>query len=134
MKTLVGIISLVGGVAALGLFLYYLNAYKDLSLARSVAFISLGINSLIFVFSVRTLTLPFWKENPLKNKWLNVAVFAGIGLQFLPFVIPTLGRFLDLSFPGVEAIAIVFVVSITTFCVIEIIKGVFRRHIEWFEH
>ena len=45
-----------------------MNKTNNLQLARSVAFATLGVNSLVYVFSVRTLTSPFWNKNPFAGK------------------------------------------------------------------
>lgn len=133
MKMLIGIVSLVGGLIALTLFIYFYNSTGNLILARSVAFSALGVNSLVFVFSVRTLTKPFWQENPLENKWLNIAVLAGLVLQFLPFTSGLKG-FFGLEFPGFYPLALVFAASFLMFIIIEALKALVRRHIEWFQH
>jgi len=119
---------------ALALFIYYYKTTNDLVLSRSVAFAALGVNSLVFVFSVRTLKEPFWRENPFGNKWLNLAVIGGLMLQFLPFWITALGDFLGVIYPGHQAIVYVFLGSLITFIMIEITKGVIRKHTTWFTH
>lgn len=129
MKWLIFIISIAGGIMALFIFVSNYLRFTDIALARSVAFATLGINSLIYVFSVRTLTLPFWKEGILANKWLLVAVFGGFVLQVLPFVVAPLGKFFDIVPIGVELWAEVFIASIIMFILIEITKIIFRRKV-----
>ena len=98
MRKLLAIVSLVGGVIAFAVFVYiYKTSGGNLTLARSVAFVTLGVNSLVYVFSVRTLNKPFWKENMFANGWLIVAVVAGFGLQYLPFATETTREFFELE-------------------------------------
>ncbi|MFZ5424231.1 MAG: cation-translocating P-type ATPase [Patescibacteria group bacterium] len=85
MTKLIALVSVVGGVFAFLIFWYVYTTSQDLLLAQSVTFVSLGINSLIYVFSVRTLSQPFWKESLFGNKWLVLAVIGGALLQFVPF-------------------------------------------------
>lgn len=134
MKLLIAAVSTLGGIVALLLFYYYFVATGDVLLARSVAFMSLGLNSLIFVFSIRTLTDPFWRQNPFANGWLNWAVIAGIGLQFLPFVYSPLTRFLGLRVLSLDHIMIVFAMAVVMFTMIEGLKGIFRSRLNWFLH
>lgn len=134
MKAIITIVSLTGGVFALLLFVYFYKTTNDIVLARSVAFIAIGVNSLIYVFSIRTLTDPFWHENPFDNKWLNIAVIGGLVLQFVPFVVPQLKVFFELEFPGTAAVALVFGAGILMFVIIEVMKAVVRRQISWFQH
>ncbi len=81
MKTLVAVISAVTGLVTLGLFYYFWKSTGDLSLARTIAFTSVGIDSLIYVFSCRSLRIPIIKKNPFSNPWLVYAVIGGIILQ-----------------------------------------------------
>ncbi|USN55154.1 MAG: cation transporting ATPase C-terminal domain-containing protein [Candidatus Peribacteria bacterium] len=60
------------------LYVYVLHQTGDLVLARSVCFVTFGINSLVYVFSIRTLSDPIWSNNPLSNKWLLLAVAGGM--------------------------------------------------------
>ena len=134
MKALIALTSLTGGIIALTFFIYFYKTTGDETLARSVTFASLGVNSLVFVFSVRTLTDPFWKSNPFVNKWLNLAVLAGLIFQFIPFATPGLRAFFDLKFPGVGPIILVFGGSIFTFIIIEVGKAAVRNRTKWFQH
>jgi len=134
MKMLIGIISLVGGFIALGLFIYYLKTTGNVIMARSVAFLALGLNSLIFVFSVRTLTKPFWTSNVFENKWLNLSVLVGLVFQFIPFSTEGLRSFFGLKFPGLTALIVVIVSSLLVFIIIEGIKSLIRKNLEWFQH
>lgn len=129
MITLIGIVSSVAGLSA---FISFFVVYKisgSVILAQSAAFITLGLDSLIYVFSVRTLTAPFWKSNVFENGWLLIAVIAGFGLQILPFITPSLREFFGLtrldSVYWISAMGL----SILMFFVIEIFKSVYRRRV-----
>lgn len=134
MKMIIAIVSIIGGIFALSTFVFFYKSTGDLMLARSVAFIAIGVNSLVYVFSIRTLTDPFWHENPFSNKWLNIAVIGGLVLQFLPFMSDPLRQFFDLEFPGILPVLIVFVEALLMFIAIEISKVVIRKRIQWFQH
>lgn len=122
MKVLISSVSLVGGVSALILFQYYFNQTSDLILARSVAFATLGVNSLVYVFSIRTLTKPFWSQNMFKNKWLNAAVVGGLILQFLPYSLQSLQRFFEVKPLNVTQLSTVFAAALSMFIIIEVSK------------
>ena len=126
MKVLIFIVSLSGGVVALVLFSYYFQKTSDITLARSIAFATLGVNSLVYVFSVRTLTEPFWDENPLANKWLNAAVIAGLVFLVLPFTTHGLRKFFGLKPLSLGEWISVFVASAIMFIIIEVSKVLFR--------
>ena len=95
--------------------------------ARSVAFATLGINSLFYVFSVRTLTKPFWVVGLLVNKWLLLAVAGGVVLQILPFVFSPLGAFLGIVPISLSLWAEVIIAATVMFVIIEIAKLAFRK-------
>jgi Ca2+-transporting ATPase len=129
MRNLIALVSLAGGLMALGLFVWFHAQTGDDLLARSIAFATLGLNSLVYVFSIRTLTRPFWKENPFDNKWLNLAVLAGFGLQITPFFIPTARNFLRLESLSLGQWGMVAATSIVMFIIIEVAKEIFRVHL-----
>ena len=130
MKTLIVIVSVYSGLSALLVFVFIFRFQNDVVAARSVAFLILGINSLVYVFSVRTLKEPFWKENPFNNKWLNLAVLAGVVFQLFPFL-TSFGRdFFEVSVLPATYWVLVFIVSLVMFIMIEVSKMIFRGRTE----
>src|SRR3990167_55764 len=127
MKILIGIVSLVSGLLALAFFTYVLRSSGDVKLARSVAFLTLGINSLVYVFSVKSLTTPFWKGNIFDNKWLIAAVLAGFGLQAFPFIFPFSRQFFDVSSLPINYWLVALGLSALMFIMVEVSKIIFRR-------
>lgn len=126
MIELIAIVSLVAGLAAFASFFIVYKLTEDSVLAQSVAFVTLGFDSLIYVFSVRTLTAPFWKTNFFENKWLIGAVVFGFGLQVLPFTSPFLREFF-----GLERLIPIYWISALTvsalmFVIIEVFKVGYR--------
>ena len=82
MSLLIGLISLVSAGTAFAAFLYYWHhPGYGLEHARSVAFSLLGLNSLVYVWSARSLHLPMWQVKWDQNRWLIAAVIAGLVLQ-----------------------------------------------------
>jgi len=82
MGMLITLISLASALTAFGAFWYYWqNPSYGLDHARTVAFSLLGLNSLFYVWSVRSLRNPVWKEGLLKNPWLLGAVLMGFSLH-----------------------------------------------------
>ncbi|OGC47761.1 hypothetical protein A2886_00460 [candidate division WWE3 bacterium RIFCSPHIGHO2_01_FULL_42_13] len=124
MLKLMIIVSGASWAFALVLFLISYKVSGDASFARSVAFVTVGLNSLAYVFSVRMLTDPFWKDGIFDNKWLVVAVIAGVLLQAFPFFTPGLRAFFRIEPIGVYWIYAA-VSSLLMFFVMEIAKAVF---------
>jgi len=127
MKILVLLVGFTSGLIALFLFIVALNNGADLVTARSVAFVSLGINSLIYVFSVRKLKDKFQLNDFLSNRWLVIAVFIGFFLQILPFLSPSLRDFFKVSIFPVFYWFLILAGSLFMFLMIELFKVFLRR-------
>ena len=129
MKKLIFIVSIWGGLVGFVLFVSIYHISGDLKLAQSVAFATLGANSLIYVFSVRTLTNSFLHQNPFENKWLNIAVFAGLIFQVFPFVFESTRNLLGIESLGFVYWLIIFTASFLMFMMIEVAKRVLNKHL-----
>ena len=123
---LISVVSLVAGTIALSSFVVAYRLTGDLIMARSLTFAVLGLNSLVYVFSVRTLMTPAWKNRPFENKWLMMAVIIGFGLQILPFTTPTLRQFFGLDSLGLVYWLMAIGMSIFMFFVVEVFKASYR--------
>ena len=125
MILLISIISLTSGLVALLFFYYVYRNSSDIALARSVAFATLGLNSLFYVFAVRTLTVPFWKNNLFENRWLILAVLFGLSLQILPFTTPSLREFFGIKYLGMNYWFVAIFLSLLMFVLVEIFKLIY---------
>lgn len=122
MISLIGIVSLVAGFMALSVYAVIYTTTGDVVLARSMAFLTLGLNSLSYVFSVRALMTPFWKSHPFQNKWLIIAVAAGFVLQAVPFSTETLRNFFGIKNLEPQYWIISIGLSISVFFIVELFK------------
>lgn len=129
MIKLIALVSVVGAVFAFGVYVLVLRMTQDTDLARSVTFATVGINSLIYVFSIRTLQNSFWEQNPFANRWLLLAVGAGIFLQYLPFYYPPLHDFLKVQ-PLGQFWFYPLLAAGSMFLIIEVAKDLLGRHLE----
>jgi len=83
-KFLIMTISFFTALAVLFIFwIFYQGKEDNLDLARTAAFISLGLDSLFYIFSVRNLKKPIWQTKFLQNKFLLAGVAIGIFLQLI---------------------------------------------------
>lgn len=83
------LIVLVSGVSGISATISFGAVYlltNDLVTAQSFTFLVLGINSLLYVFSIRSLRSKLNLSQLWANKWLVAAVGAGFMLQALPFL------------------------------------------------
>lgn len=128
MKKLILIVSATSGLLALLIFVYINKTTGNLKLAQSVVFATLGINSLLYVFSVKALTKPLLRTNPFDNKWLNMAVFLGMAFQIFPFISSWGREFFKLEILSLFHWFLVICASIIVFIIIEITKVVFVKN------
>ena len=126
MITIIAIVSGIAGIAGLIAFVVVYKTTGDLLVARSFTFLTQGLNSLMYVFSIRSLMSPFWKNNLFANKWLIVAVLSGGVMQWIPFSSPTLRTFFGLAHLSIHYWLIAIGVSIFLFFIIECIKAVYH--------
>ncbi|MBI2464667.1 HAD-IC family P-type ATPase [Candidatus Shapirobacteria bacterium] len=122
MMGLIAMVSLVAGLITLTTFYIVYRLTGDLATARSMAFITLGLDSLSYVFSVRTLSTPFWKSDLFENKWLLVATVAGFILQLLPFATSSLRQFFGLVYLSPVYWLVALGLSLFMFMLVEVVK------------
>lgn len=124
---LIAFISLLAGFIALFSFIYTYNRTGDLMLARSVTFITIGLNSLIYVFAVREPKKSFRKHYLFSNKYLILAVVFGMILQFIPFATDASRQFFGLSNLNISHWLVAIGFSLVLFFTVEIVKEILNR-------
>lgn len=83
MRMLIAIISGFTGLYVLGVFWWMLNTGYPLFHARTVAFVFLGVDSLLYVFVARSLDEPIYKIPFFSNPWLVLGVLVGMFMQII---------------------------------------------------
>jgi len=133
MKILIFVIGIFTDIVLLLLFKYYLGITNDLFHARTVVFAALGLDSLLYVFSVRSLRAPIWRTNPFSNKYLIAAVIGGLGLQFIALYHPFFIRIFKLTpltlndWILIVSLGLLQIIGIEIVKKIFISKGIFRK-------
>jgi len=126
-KLLIILISVVTGIATLLVFFLFWNSYANEESSRVIAFVMLGVDSLIYVFSARSLRHPIWQTLPFGNPWLVLAVLGGFAFQLAALYVPFLQNVLHTRpLNGFEWF-VVFAEAILVIGVIEIVKWIFFR-------
>jgi len=110
-------------LAAFGYFWHRLD--YGLMHARTVAFTMLGVNSLFYVFSSRSLRNPIWRVNITRNVWLLVAVFIGFLLQVSVVYVPFLQKIFQTVALNLFEWVVVVLSSILLIAVVEVIKFIY---------
>jgi Ca2+-transporting ATPase len=128
--SLIGVISTTSALVGLYVFGHYLHAHNSAVEGRSVAFASLAINSMIYIFAYRSMRRPLLKSGPLsQNPPLVWAVLAGLALALGAFAVPGLRELLDIVPLGLGQWLRVFGVAIGLLLTVEAGKWLNnRRH------
>lgn len=127
MKWLVGVVSVVSALLGLSIFLLTWHTNGDLSLARTATFAALGVDSLVYVFSVRVLRHSVLHVNPFANRSLLLAVLGGVLLQLAAIYAAPLQTVLGTVALGFREWTLVLTASFITLCSVEIVKAIFRK-------
>lgn len=130
MKIMISIISIIASGALLGLFVYLNNNSDNLKLTRTIIFATLGFNSLLFIFPVRSMRHMLWKINPFSNKYIIFSVIFGATLLTASIYWAPLQLLLKTVPLTFSQWGIVFVFSAIDVVLIEIMKYLFivRSH------
>ncbi|MFA4998795.1 MAG: HAD-IC family P-type ATPase, partial [Candidatus Paceibacterota bacterium] len=125
---LIFIISFLSGLFSLWLFWYFGIYGGDMDLGRTMALMAISFNSVLYIFSCRSLRKPFWRyENFWKNKWLFAAVFFSLGLQILVTYIPFTQRLLGIIPLGLAHWGLLLASALTIILIIEVTKERMQR-------
>lgn len=128
MLALIGTISVVTGLFVLGGYYWTYQATGSISEARTIAFTMLGFDSLLYVFSSRSLRKSIWEEGLFKNIWLVGAVCIGFIFQLISLYVPFFQRWFETRPLLMWEWGVVFASSITTMIIVETIKWIWRPH------
>lgn len=126
MRVIIVIIGIAAGVINLTLF-YWLFYILGMSLekARTVIFTVLAVDSLLYIFSVRSLRHSIFREHIFSNKYLILAVLFGLTMQVVAVYTPFLQPILRTEPLGVSEWGIVVATSLITIAIIEVIKLIY---------
>ncbi|MDP4007503.1 MAG: cation-transporting P-type ATPase, partial [bacterium] len=120
MKVIIFVISIITDLFLFGLFLWLLQTSYTLQHIQTFIFVGLGIDSLFYVFSVRSLRKNIWHYNPFSNLWVTGSVLLGflllaaaVYLPFLQFLLHTFAlTFFDWSVLVALGLANVFLIEL----------------------
>ena len=124
-KILIATISIISGVLTLAAFIYINNITGDFRHASTIAFTILAVDSLIYVFSIRSLRHSLWQKDIFSNRYLIVAVILGFILQLVAIYNPFMQKILQTVSLSLTDWSLIFFVCAIEVIVIEGIKSMF---------
>lgn len=94
MKALIFIIGIVTDLFLFGLFYLMWRQGQDIDLIRTFIFAGVGIDSLLYVFSCKSLKQNIWQVDIFKNRFLIFSVLVGFSLLLAGVYVPFLQKLL----------------------------------------
>jgi len=123
--SLIGLISIASSVTALWIFSYYFRIHGDPVEGRSIVFASFAVNSMIYIFSYRSMRQSIFRMAPLnQNKPLIFAVLGGLLLAVMAFVIPPIRNLLGIVPLNLVQWGVVAGIAISLSITVEIGKAI----------
>lgn len=122
MKMLMAMISVIAGLGNLLLFWFILKQTQSLELAQTIVFASSGIDSLIYVFSIRNLRKTIFESSPLSNPLLILGCVAGFLIMVLGIYAPFFQKIFHTVSLGAREWALIMSVSAAMVIGIELFK------------
>lgn len=125
-KFFIASVSVLIGFGALFAFLYTQATSGNYDLARTVAFMTLGVSTILYAFSVRSLKTSILQTPLLNNPKILVAIGVSFVLQVASAYVLPLQVLLSTVPLGLADWTLVLAVSVIVIVFIEIAKWVFR--------
>jgi len=127
-------IAVVSNMVLFFLFWYYLSIGTSIGVARTIMFVALGIDSLFYIYSIRSMKKHVWQMSLFDNKYLTGAVLLGWFLLVSAVYFPPLQLLLKTSTLGFGHWVVIILFGLLNIFIIEIIKGIFLVRNKFLNH
>jgi Ca2+-transporting ATPase len=127
LKMMILIIASITNLGLLGIFVILCKTNVDINLIRTIIFVELGIDSLFYLFSCKSLEKNIWQTAVFNNPWLNLSVILGLFLLFGAVYIPFLQIFLKTVAVPLWAFILLIFLAVIKIVIIEVMKILFRK-------
>jgi len=122
MKVIIFAIGIISDLMLLGLFWWFWQKTQDIVYVRTIVFAALAIDSLLFVFSCKSLRKNLWQINIFSNKLLNISVLIGILMLIFAIYLPPFQTLLKTVPLGSYEWSIIISLGLAELILIEITK------------
>jgi Ca2+-transporting ATPase len=127
MKTIIFIVGLVTDLLLFVLFYLLLHQGYPLPVIQTMIFAGLALDSLLFVFSTKSLSQNIWEIKAFNNWYLNIGVLIGIALLFLAIYFPPLNSIFATQPLNFGQVLIIAGLSLLNVFGIELVKLKFKN-------
>lgn len=122
MKIMIFIIGIFTDILLFGMFWYFWDITKDIDYVRTIIFVGLGVNSLLVVWSCRSMRYSIFQKNPFENKFLFGAVAIGFLMFFVALYTPFFQNVLRTVPLGLFEWGVILSLGLINVLLIEIVK------------
>jgi len=132
MMTIIFTIGIITDILLFILYIWMWQTRGDLSEIRSIMFAAVGIDSLIYVFAVKSLRQTIFRINPFSNPWLILGVLIGFGLMLLALLHPFFQMLFEVSPLSLSDWVLLLMIALLKLVAIEVAKELIRfkkRHV-----
>ena len=127
MKVIIFIVGIITDLILFGLFMWLLRTGGDIEHVRTMIFAALGTNSLLYIFSIKSLRRSIFHIDLLNNKYLIGSVLFGFAMIAVALYVPFFQGVLQTVPLGVMDWVIIAAVSATGIIGIELAKKIFVK-------
>ncbi|MDA1337659.1 MAG: HAD-IC family P-type ATPase [bacterium] len=130
MKVIIFGISIITDLLLFLLFLFLLSTPYTLEHTQTILFVGLGLGSLFYVFSIRSLRKNIWQYNPFSNLWVTGAVILGLLLLLIAVYLPLFQLFLGTVALTLLDWSILIALALLNVLLIEAVKWYYIKKIK----
>ncbi len=127
MLTLIFVIGVITDVVLFLLYVGYLHATGDVERARTIVFAAVGIDSLLYVFALKSFRRSLLAIRPFSNPWLVLGVACGFALMAVVLFFPPLRKAFDAVPLRLSDIGLLLIMGVIKLVAIEATKRAYRR-------
>lgn len=125
LRRMILIITGITGLFLIGLYVWLLSIGEPIEKIRTIMFVSVTLDSFLFIFALKNFHKPLWMINPFSNIFLLVSFFIGIALLLVTFALSPLRTLFSIELLNSFEVMVLVGVAIFNLLIIEITKYIF---------
>lgn len=122
MLLIVFFIGLITDVVLFAIYIWFLNQGMDIEHIRTIMFAALGIESLVYVFAIKSFRRSIFKINPFNNLWLIAGLGVGFALMMIALFVPFFQNILELTPLRLSDMLVLLIMGVVKLIAIELAK------------
>jgi P-type Ca2+ transporter type 2C len=125
MGRLILTIAVVTNIALFTLYLWLLSQTDDVMFVRTMMFAAVGIDTLIYVFAVKSFRRSIFHVNPFSNFWLLLGIACGFGVMLIALWVPFFQDIFQIAPLSLSDWGLLIMIGVMKLFAIEGVKALF---------